>query len=1321
MPASPLHRQLDEVQTRDRGRLIARLRALDQGKTEAGDPRRAALAADIEVSAAKSTARRALVPALTFDEALPVAREADRLIEAIAAHPVVIVAGETGSGKTTQLPKLCLAAGRGVRGLIGCTQPRRIAARAVARRVASELTTEVGGLVGFQVRFTEEVGENALIKFMTDGILLAEIQSDPWLSKYDTLIIDEAHERSLNIDFLLGYLKRLLERRRDLKVIVTSATIDTARFAQHFGGAPVIDVEGRGFPVEVRWRPPPRDQDDDEDERAGTAAILAAIDELTREDPLGDVLVFLPGEREIRDTHQALERRAYRSTEVLPLYARLSARDQDRVFNPGRGRRIVLATNVAETSLTVPRIRYVVDPGTARISRYSHRHKVQRLHIEAVSQASADQRRGRCGRVADGVCVRLYAEADYATRPSFTDPELLRSSLAGVILRMLSLRLGDPAAFPFLDAPLERAWADGYQQLVELGALDKTQRTLTPTGHELARWPIDVALARMVIESRKLEALPEVLVLAAFLSIPDPRERPAAARQAADAAHAFFADKRSDFIGVLNLWKEYQLAHAASTQSRLREWCAKHFVSFMRMREWRELHRQLLLVARESRWQVPDALTASYEAIHRALLSGLPTQVARKDERGEYRGTRGRRYVIFPGSALAKSPPLWLLSASLLDTGRLFALSNARVEPEWVEEQAGHLVQRRLFDPHWSRAAGRVLAFEQVTLFGLPLTERRRVNYANHDPVVAREIFLRDGLAGGEVDARAAFIAHNRAVLEAAVAEESKRRRHGLLREAEELAQWYAQRIPEHVLDAVGLDAWHRKLDPELRRGLLWSLGDVLASPATARDQFPEYWLLGSQRLPLTYRFEPGSDEDGVSVDVPLALLNALPATRADWLVPGLIEERVAELIRSLPKAVRRHVVPAPDFARAFLDTDAEEDRALTPQLAAFLAARSGVALEADAFDVASLPPHLRLRVRVLDEQHAVIAASRDLTALRAEFGARAQTAFATVMAQGHARSGLRRFEFERIPTSIVSDSGLVAYPALVDVGDGVDLRVFETAAQADTAHPQGIMRLLHIALDEQIKRGRRQLPLGAKVALAYTAIASPDALRADLVEAALRELALAPAAGIRTRPDFEALARQVGRELFAQAVLRLEPVEAALTAYAQVAPRLSPPIMGYGRASFDDLKAQLRALIRPGFAEALAVARLIAIARYVRAMGVRVDRLLLDARRDQEKMLRVLPFLAILDAWTREGYDSDVVDALRWQIEELRVAVFAPELGVAEGVSEKRTTRFIATHDPSRAGVAPEPAPVTEPGPGRVSEAMQARLAALANPAQRR
>ncbi|MEO6066169.1 MAG: DUF3418 domain-containing protein, partial [Lysobacterales bacterium] len=588
--------------------------------------------------------------------------------------------------------------------------------------------------------------------------------------------------------------------------------------------------------------------------------------------------------------------------------------------------------------------------------------------------------------------------------------------------------------------------------------------------------------------------------------------------------------------------------------------------------------------------------------------------------------------------------------------------------------------------------------------------------YSSHDPVGARELFLLDGLASAEIDVRAAFVAHNRAVLETAVAEESKRRRHGLLREADELAQWYAQRIPDHVVDAIGLDAWHRKLDPELRRALLWTLGDVLANPASAREEFPEYWLLGSQRLPLTYRFEPGAEDDGVSVDVPLALLGAIPETRADWLVPGVIEERVAELIRSLPKTLRRHVVPAPDFASAFIETDPDETRPLVPQLAAFLGARSGIAIDHDAFEPSSLPAHLRLRIRLLDDSHAVIAESRDLHALRSEYGERAQAAFARVMAGGHARAGLRRFEFENIPEVIVSDSGLKAYPALVDSGEDADLRVFETAAQAAAAHPDGVMRLLRIALGDALRRAARQLPLLPKVALAYTAIAGPDALRADLVEAALRELALAKATDVRTQGAFDALLAAVQREVFARAVLRLAPVEAALSAYAEVAPRLTPPVMGYGRASFDDLKTQLRALIRPGFAEALPIARLIAIARYVRAMGVRVDRLLLDARRDQDKMLRVLPFVAILDAWRASAFDTVLVDALRWQIEELRVAVFAPELGVAENVSEKRINRYIVTHDPNRAEVMPiELAVAKESGTGGVSEIMQARLAALA------
>ncbi|HJU07560.1 MAG TPA: ATP-dependent RNA helicase HrpA, partial [Rhodanobacteraceae bacterium] len=843
-------------------------------------------------------ARAASIPEIRIDESLPIAVRADEIVELIRTHQVLVIAGETGSGKTTQLPKLCLAAGRGIEGMIGCTQPRRLAARAMARRVAAELGTEVGAKVGFQVRFDERVGEQALIKFMTDGILLSELSHDRTLSAYDTIILDEAHERSLNIDFLLGYLKTLLRKRRDLKLIVTSATLDTARFAAHFGNAPVLEVEGRAFPVEVRWRAPQRDETISEQ-------VIAALDNITHEDPRGDALVFLPGEREIRDVHLALNRRNYRHTEVLPLYARLSAAEQDRVFKPGAARRIVLATNIAETSLTVPRIRYVIDSGTARVKRYSQRSQIERLNIEAISQAAADQRAGRCGRVGPGVCVRLYDEADYATRPRYTDPEIKRSSLANVILTMLALGLGEVEKFPFIDPPEPRAIADGWRKLIELCAID-AQRRLTRIGRELARMPIDVQLARMLVEARRLHVFEQMLPIVTFLGIQDPRERPADKREAADAAHREFADPKSDFIGVLNLWNAYRAAHEDLAQSKLRDWCEKHFLSFLRIREWRELHRQLLLmepgigdgqrgrsartdsassgVQRKGLADAPPPSTPNphlYENIHRSLLAGLPTNVARKDDRGDCRGTRERRFRIFPGSALSKSAPQWLLAAQIVDLGgRVYAMHCARIEPRWIERQAAHLVRRTWHDPHWSRARGAVIAHEQVTLFGLTLIERRTITFAKQDPPLAHSIFLREALARCGLDARADFVRANARVLRQAQEIESQQRRADLLKSDEELAQFFTGKLPEEISSTATLDAWYRDAAPAQRAALRWSLDDVLTGNAHPDSSaFPPSLEFAGQRLRLEYRFAPGDPADGVTLHVPLALLNAIPAT----------------------------------------------------------------------------------------------------------------------------------------------------------------------------------------------------------------------------------------------------------------------------------------------------------------------------------------------------------------------------------------------------------------------------------------------------------
>ena len=1025
---------LDHVMARDFGRLLARWRRLASARPEPAADEVEALRADIDASRAKRDARAARVPGITLDESLPISAKADEIVRLIRENQVVVLAGETGSGKTTQLPKLCLAAGRGTAGLIGCTQPRRIAARAVARRVASELGTSVGDLVGFQVRFADQVSDASLIKFMTDGILLAETQSDAWLNAYDTIILDEAHERSLNIDFLLGYLKRLLARRRDLKLIVTSATIDTARFAAHFENAPVVEVEGRAYPVEVRWRPAP-----ERGETSIAEQIVAAADEITTSDPRGDVLVFRPCEREIRDAHLALSRRKYRETEVLALYARLSAAEQDRVFRPGPQRRIVLATNVAETSLTVPRIRYVIDTGTARVKRYSQRNQLERLHVEPISQAAADQRKGRCGRVGPGVCYRLYAEDDFQQRPRYTDPEILRSSLAGVILRMLALKLGDVAEFPFVEAPSERAIGDGYRRLAEIGAID-AERRLTPVGRTIARLPIDVALGRMLVEAEQRGALRELLVLASFLSIQDPRERPADARQAADQAHAAFADPKSDFASVLKLWTAYTAAHEDMTQSKLRDWCLAHFLSFLRMREWRELHRQLLLLATdELKWKLaePKADDDRYEPVHRCLLSGWPTQVGLKTERGTYRSTRERSFSIFPGSALSKAQPPWVLAGQILDLQKVYGMLCARVEPAWIEQQAAHLVRKSWRDVHWSRKRGAVVAFEQVTLLGLTLVEKRAVTFGRQDPKQAHEVFVREALARGEIDARADFVRANARVLAEAHELEAKRRRTGLVRGEDELAAFFADKLPDDIHTAAALDAWYRSATPQQQAALRWSIADVLAeSPGIGVREFPAELDVAGHRLRLTYRFVPGDPADGVTLHVPLALVNAVPAARCEWLVPGLLSEKLAELIRALPKSLRRNFVPAPDFARAFAESEAPRDEPLASALAAYLARVTGVAIGAPDFAPADLPAHLSMNFRIHDDAGRTLAESRDLAEIQRQWTGAARVAFSRRADVELTREHVEAFDFDEIPDRVISPGGLTAFPALVDLGE---------------------------------------------------------------------------------------------------------------------------------------------------------------------------------------------------------------------------------------------------------------------------------------------
>ena len=1216
------------------------------------------------------------------DPSLPIAAQADRIVALLREHQVVVVAGETGSGKTTQLPKLCLAAGRGVAGMIGCTQPRRIAARTVARRVAEELQVPLGGLVGFQVRFNEQVADHTAIKFMTDGILLAEIQADRRLSRYDTIIVDEAHERSLNIDFLLGYLKQLLRRRRDLKVLVTSATIDTERFSAHFDGAPVVEVEGRGHPVEVAYRPLEALDDGD-----GSASVLdgivAACDEIARDRHGGDTLVFLPGEREIRDAHRALEHRKYRHTEVLPLYARLSARDQDRVFNPGPKRRIVLATNVAETSLTVPRIHYVVDPGLARVKRYSPRSKLDRLHVEPISQASADQRKGRCGRIAPGTCFRLYSEADFASRPRFTDPEIRRAALGGVILRMLALKLGRIDAFPFLEPPDPRAIADGWQTLAELGAVD-VDRRLTEVGRRMARLPVDVKLARMLVAARAHGCLREMLVVASFLGIQDPRERPADQRAEADNAHARFADPKSEFAGILKLWDAYRTAHEALSQSQLRKWAAEHFLGFLRLREWRELHRQLKLLAGDDAGA--GGRDRPYARLHRALIAGLPTHVGHRGDRGVYDGPRGRKFKLFPGSPLARKPPPWVLSATLLDTEQVWGLVNAAIEPDWAIAELPHLLARRHHDPRWARSQGRVIGSEQVSLFGLVLAPKRPVDYGALYPEEARAIFARDALVTGEIDTRSPFVARNLATLADAKQEEARQRRAGLVVDEAWQAQWYLDHLPPHVHDTRALDAWYAKLDAAQRKALEWRRDDLLVGDESDAARFPAFLPLGEARLPVAYRFDPGAPDDGMTVTVPLHLLNALDPARLGWLAPGFVADKATALIRSLPKALRRNFVPAPDFARAFAEAWPQPGPdAIEGTLARFLHKATGVPLPPTEFDPAALEPHLQANLRLLDRDgRTVLAESRDLADLRARFGDRAAKAFAARAAEGLGATGLLAFPAQPIPASVPGAGGVPAFPALHDEGDSAALRVHADPAVAAAAHPGGVRRLLHLALQDRLRQARRQLPVQPKTALLYAAIesaASPDArrdgdrLRGDLVEGAFAALAGDESvAGVRDADAFAALRERVGKALFPEATARLRQAETILGLVAEVRAALDPKLVGWASGNLDDMRAQLAALVPPGFLRDVPADALREYPRYLRAIVLRAERALRDPMRDQARMLELKPFTdALRDAAAAGVAASAGWQAFRWELEGLRVQLFAQELATRGGTSPKK------------------------------------------------
>jgi ATP-dependent RNA helicase HrpA len=1285
-----LRKRLDGLTIRDAARLGRRLKNL-RGRVTPEKLQQ--IAEQLTAGEALIATRTAAVPVVTYPD-LPVSERRDEIAKAIAEHQVVVVAGATGSGKTTQLPKICLELGRGIRGTIGHTQPRRLAARTVAQRIADELGTPLGDAVGYTVRFTDQASDRTLVKLMTDGILLAEVQRDRRLLRYDTLILDEAHERSLNIDFLLGYLRELLPRRPDLKVIVTSATIEPERFAAHFAGAPIVEVSGRTYPVEIRYRPlevavrSDEDGDDPDDPdhdivrtemRDQTEAIVDAIHELEKEPP-GDVLVFLSGEREIRDTAEAL--RGLKNTEVLPLYARLPTAEQQKVFAPHTGRRVVLATNVAETSLTVPGIRYVVDPGTARISRYSRRTKVQRLPIEPISQASAAQRAGRSGRVAPGVCIRLYSEADFESRPRFTDPEVLRTNLAAVILQMAALQLGDIEKFGFLDPPDARSIRDGVLLLQELGAFDR-DGAITDVGRRLARLPVDPRLGRMILQADAEGCVREVLVIAAALSIPDPRERPADREEAARQKHARFADERSDFISYLNLWRYLREQRKERSGNAFRRMCREEFLHYLRIREWQDLTGQLRSIARDIDIRESDE-DADPGSIHAALTAGLLSHLGLRDgESRDYTGARNTKFVLAPGSVLTKRPPRWVVVAELVETSRLYGRIAARIEPEAVERIAGHLVQRSYSEPHWDAQRGAVMAYERVTLYGLPLVPRRRVNYAQVEPELARELFIRHALVEGDWQTRHHFFRDNARLREELEEIEERARRRDLIVGDDDIYAFYDTRIPADVVSAHHFDAWWKKQRHRTPDLLTFTRDDLLRTEEAAADH-PDTWQAGDLSLPVTYRFEPGAEDDGITVHVPVEVLARLGGDEFAWHVPALREELVTALIRSLPKDLRRNFVPAPDTARAVLATLDPGSEPLLQSLQRALQRRTGVLVPIDAFDLDKLPSHLRVTFAVESADGTEVARGKDLDALQEQLAVPARRAVAEAVADGLEQTGLRGWpdDLDGLPRSVERVSGghtVRGFPAFVDAGSAVDVRVFATKAGQDAAMGPGIRRLVRLTSASPVKTIERQLNPRARLVLGANPDGSLAALLEDCADAAVAVLAPAP---VWSRAEFVALRETVADALAARTLDIVGRVEKALAAAHEVEVALPSTPSATQADAVADIRAQLDRLLPQGFVASTGAAHLGDLTRYLTAIGRRLERLPRDVTGDRDRMQRVH---AVEDAYDElrqalspaRAADDDVRDIAR-MIEELRVSLWAQQLGTVRPVSEQRIYRAI-------------------------------------------
>lgn len=1285
----------------------------------------------INVSVEKRAERFKKLPTPEYPDLLPVAQRREEIIKTIAENQVTIICGETGSGKTTQLPKMCLELGRGVDGYIGHTQPRRLAARSVAARIAEELKTELGTVVGYKVRFHDQTRDDSYVKLMTDGILLAEIRNDRYLNQYDTLIIDEAHERSLNIDFLLGYLRWLLPRRKDLKVIITSATIDPQRFAKHFslGGkdAPIIEVSGRTYPVEIRYhslipdKKKASEDQEEEKEKDMLQAIVDASDELMQEAP-GGILVFLSGEREIREASEALRKHHKPSVEILPLFARLSAAEQNKIFHPTGARRIVLATNVAETSLTVPGIKYVIDTGLARISRYSWRSRVQRLPIEKVSQASANQRSGRCGRTSDGIAIRLYAEDNFDSRAEFTLPEIQRTNLASVILQLASLNLGDVYKFPYLEAPDAGMIRDGYKLLFELGAVNKATGeniNITPIGRQLAGLPTDPRLGRMLLAARDQGVSEEVLVIVSALSIQDVRERPMDKQQASDQKHSRFKDETSDFISLLRLWDYYHDKNGELSQGQLRKLCRQEFLSYMRLREWNETYRQLRMSLKDSKvldhasqqktkaqikkkvinknktseklTDDEDKYLPKYDAIHQSLLIGLLSNIGFKEENQEYQGANNRKFYIFPASGLRKKSPKWIMSSEIVETSRLFARTVARIQPQWVEYAAKHLLKYHYSEPRWEKKAAQVAADEKSSLYGITITPKRRVNFGSIDSVVSRQLFIRHALVYGEYECKADFFKHNRALIEEVENLEAKARRRDILVDEEILYDFYDKLIPENIYSGPSFEKWRITFEKNNKDALMLTRDYLMQRDDShvQGEQYPDHVRVAEMMLPLRYHFEPGAEDDGVTVRVPAAALNQLPAHSFDYLVPGMLEEKVIEFIRSLPKQVRKQFVPAPEYAKACLESLDVDSESIVLAISEALRRMTGFEIDSDLLRSHQFSDHMKMRYEVVDESGKVIRTGRDLEKLKQSVGYKAASGLSKVKTKSSdsiERSGIQEWDFKPLPETIVMDmSGMKikAWPALVDEGDSVAIKLFDSPQQAQ--QQSGLLRLILLKFKDEQKAMIKLLPQADKMCLYYASTGKCDELKSSIVKNVFRlnfieDNLLENAHG--TGLDEERFSSQIESKKGNLQQTKDELCQQLLTLLSlnhDIRKQLKGNIDFTMLETLNDIKDQLQALVYPGFLDELSMEELRQYPRYLKAILKRLDKLAGDAHKDRALRLQVQGLWDDYNALIKKKGGSAKQSGLkeltdfRWMLEEFRVSLFAQDLGTAYPVSEKR------------------------------------------------